>query len=88
MISNKQKIYDAVDFEKNGKNGFGIEFKTYDTIQMELDTINWIIKFQNLRTLKSTKLKITRIPEPDQDDYHICVAMNNTDDKVEIVSPI
>lgn len=55
---------------------------------MELDTIKWIIKFENLRTSKSTKLKITKIPEPNEDDYHICVALNNYSDKVEIISQI
>lgn len=32
MISNLEKLYDAVDFEKDNQNGYGIEFKEYDTI--------------------------------------------------------
>lgn len=55
---------------------------------MELDRIKWMIKFENLRTSKSTKLKITKIPEPNEDDYHICVALSNRDDEVQIISPI
>lgn len=80
MISNNEKVYDAPNIEKNGKNGYGIEFVENDVIEMELDRVNWILKFENLRTSKSTKLKINKIPELNQDDYHVCVAMNNYQD--------
>lgn len=57
-------------------------------MNIQVDVIKWIIRFNNERTKSSCELKINYVPQFELDDYHICVILSHLKDSVQLVGPI
>ncbi len=89
MIDQTGKTYAYNSPEQDKKDGLGILFKKDDVIEMELDKIDWVLKFKNSRFSMASSLAITEIPAIQSQSYHICVGFSSFGLKsVEILSPI
>jgi hypothetical protein len=71
------------------KNWLGISFRNDDVIEIELDKIDWVLKFKNSKFSSTSSIKITEIPAIPSQSYHICLGFITSGQKtVQILSPI
>ena len=89
MIDQTGKTYAFNSPEQDQKPGLGISFKKDDVIEIELDKIDWVLKFKNSRFSPTSSIAITEIPAIQYQSYHICVGFSYKNAKaVEIISTI
>jgi hypothetical protein len=73
LIDQNGKTYAYNSPEQDQKPGLGISFQKSDVIEIELDKIDWVLKFKNSRFSPTSSIAITEIPATKSQSYHICV---------------